>query len=180
VILSFAALATMVVGGLRFGNPQWGRAFYLFQRHVWPGNRIRVPERYTGTWTQWHSNGRKALEAKFSNGKANGRMTFWDRQGRKEQQRMYREDVQHGKEVTWDRHGNIVAEGTYVDGKKWQGTFAFPPGGSPNRASVQRYENGVAVGPREYYVLPPRAGMPLRRITPPDIESWMGPVPDKE
>ena len=128
VICMLVLLAAGAAVGLRYGNAQWGSPFYLFQRNVWPATPRRIPSNFSGTWTQWRSLGRKALEAECRNGDTHGKMVFWHLNGPIAEERTYVRGVQHGRTRHWDEHGNVIADGVYVSGKPYEGTFTTPFG----------------------------------------------------
>jgi len=60
----------------------------------------------------------------LKNGKLNGPALSWyEDSGRKRCQGQHKGGVKVGVWLHWDTEGKLIAEGTYRDGKPWEGTF---------------------------------------------------------
>jgi hypothetical protein len=140
-----ALLATVAacLAILRFGNPQWSRYIFIFQRYFSPRHLsiMEPPKGYSGTWRTWWLNGLKCTETQYVDGLAEGRFTAWysngqkareawlehDREegpalywapsGRKKRERTFKNGEIHGMETEWDENGNVVAVNHYEAGK---------------------------------------------------------------
>ena len=68
----------------------------------------------SGTWTWWHSNGQKRLEATYVNGALNGDVMEWDRDGKTLNQNTYIDGKCVVKTIGWYTLGQKHFEGTYL------------------------------------------------------------------
>lgn len=77
-----------------------------------------------GPYFKFHSNGQKAIQGSFVDGKANGLFLFWLPDGNKVEEKGYRNGQLHGAYVKYGKDNQKVLEGRYALGKK-NGEFAF-------------------------------------------------------
>jgi|GEM_PF-4870143 len=62
---------------------RWTRSLPNGEREEWEIKRVADGEYVRhGTYTRWHSNGQKASQATYRNGKLHGTYRFWDRHGK--------------------------------------------------------------------------------------------------
>ena len=102
---------------------------------------------YTGTWIHWRFNGKKMLEQEYLNGLEHGTCILYDDRGGKHSeltknkgkmhgvtrqwypngklktQSFYKESKPHGKSQHWSKSGELIADGEYVEGSQFEGTF---------------------------------------------------------
>lgn len=148
-----------VLGGLRFGNPQWNRWIFIFQAYVSPGDPNRLlwppqmraaahscafcfdPDGFTGVWRTWEANGELHSEREFVNNLPHGiwrglsgSETPWGDSIRYEMH--YRRGKLHGKAA---RAGLGVAD-------RFFGTLPF----AVAREEAE-YVDGKQVGPLVYF-----------------------------
>jgi len=96
-----SSLFFVILLTLRFGNPQWHKAIYLFQAFFHPGVHPHPPIDFSGFWQQWYRNGQLRMETK------------------------YRVGVKHGPYQLRNRSGATIASGLYHEGKPWNGEWAI-------------------------------------------------------
>lgn len=92
----------------------------------WDNGKIR--ERWTekaleegksvkhGQYTQWHSNGQKAIEGKYVNGVKHGNHQTWHSNGQKATEENFAKGIIHGRYVHWYKNGQKGIECEVVDG----------------------------------------------------------------
>jgi len=78
-----------------------------------------------GVWTTWHVGKTKTEETPYRNGLIHGTQTLWYRSGKKKRTMQYVNGVRTGVCKQWSENGDLIAEGTFKDGKPWTGTFVF-------------------------------------------------------
>jgi len=69
---------------LRFGDPQWDKIIYVSQAYYWPkyiNGKIGFPDKFTGSWKQWHRNGILRSEEIFIEGVKHGTQKYWNEAG---------------------------------------------------------------------------------------------------
>lgn len=89
----------------------------------------------------WWTTDTKALVFR-KNGKLNGPVLSWHENGRRHFQGQCKDGERDGIWRYWDEKGNLVAEGEFRNGKRWNGTFAEFVLGPPNV-----YSNAVPLPP---------------------------------
>ena len=129
VVVVFVA----VVALLAFGNPQWHRLFYQAQTDIFTTNIIpedlMPPKHYTGTWTQWQHYPRTFRTKTFEceNGELHGRVVIYHWNGVKADEFFVVDGLMNGRSLAWDEQGNLIADGLFIMGKPWEGTFTLLP-----------------------------------------------------
>jgi hypothetical protein len=95
---------------------------------------------HDGAFYDWWTTDQKALVT-YKKGKRHGAAISWYENGQRRWQGAYDNDVPAGTWRHWDAKGNLVAAGTYRNGKPWVGTFIerFQP--------PTKYEDGVRQEP---------------------------------
>lgn len=73
--------------------------------------------------TKYFSNGNKASEEVYRNGKLNGIVRYWHENGRICNEIEFVEGVLCGRNTIWDEKGNLIAEGYFLKGVPWDGNF---------------------------------------------------------
>jgi antitoxin component YwqK of YwqJK toxin-antitoxin module len=69
-----------------------------------------------GQYTQWHSNGQKAVEGKFVDGVKHGKQQTWYSNGQIAVEGKFVDGVKHGKHQTWYSNGQMEEEKNFVKG----------------------------------------------------------------
>ncbi len=69
-----------------------------------------------GLYTQWHSNGQKAIEGKYVNGVKHGQHQTWHSNGQKAIEGKFVDGVKHGQHQTWHSNGQKATEENFVKG----------------------------------------------------------------
>lgn len=77
-----------------------------------------------GPYFKFHSNGQKAVQGTFVNGKANGLFVFWLPDGSKAEEKGYQNGQLSGVYVKYGKENQKVIEGRYFNGKK-NGKFSY-------------------------------------------------------
>ena len=77
-----------------------------------------------GPYYKYHSNGQKAVQGSFVNGKANGLFVFWLPDGSKAEEKGYQNGQLSGAYVKYGKENQKVIEGRYLGGKK-NGKFTY-------------------------------------------------------
>ena len=74
------------------------------------------PNPYTGEITSFYTNGQKASEEYYVDGKKQGKAIGWHDNGQKKLEASYVDGKEQGKAITWDENGQKLLEIDYVDG----------------------------------------------------------------
>ena len=72
----------------------------------------------TGKVVIWYKNEQLSFEAKFKDGRANGRSKAWFKNGQLEAEVSWKEGKQDGNWNYWFKNGQLKKEGVFKDGKK--------------------------------------------------------------
>jgi hypothetical protein len=144
-LILFCSLALVIMISslyciLRFGNPQWNKYIFLYQRRLsWEGPR--PPKGYTGVWKKWiQGSGHLSSLTEYRNGAKHGKRLAWRSHGRRASEGTYVNGVRHGPWKQWDRDGTLSASGEYRDGRPWAGTCWWD-------GELYEYAKGNTVGP---------------------------------
>lgn len=70
-----------------------------------------------GTYTKWHTNGQKAYEATYVNGKLQGVETSWHKNGERCAEAHYDHGLRQGTLRSWDMQGRLRKEENYASDK---------------------------------------------------------------
>ncbi len=77
---------------------------------------------YTGEVNSYFTNGQKASEEFYVNGKKEGKSRGWYENGQLKLEVHYVDGKEQGRAITWDENGQATLEINYVDGKVVQET----------------------------------------------------------
>ena len=129
-----ALLAGLALALLRYGNPRWSRAIYVFRAYYSPGAvhdnewcgtcaeaslaqcGLIPPSGYTGIWRTWYRNGQKKSEFTYTNGVQNGLSQSWHPNGVLASRAEYQDGRVSGPLVSYYPNGNRLYEFNYVNG----------------------------------------------------------------
>lgn len=109
-------------------------------RDVW---NYGIPRDFTGVWTSWYVNGRKAHEIQCLNGKKHGASTSYFENGAKIVEQHSVNGECHGADTGWHRNGQKAYEGQYRHGKYWGTWTHWTETGDVQ--SVRQYVDGEEV-----------------------------------
>jgi len=70
---------------------------------------------YTGTHTEYHSNGKLSIELNVRNGREHGQVNFYFPSGIKKEHREFSDGKKNGTWITWNETGVKIAEAGYQD-----------------------------------------------------------------
>ncbi len=102
-----AAACVLILGLLRFGDPQWHGRVYVFQEYISPGRRdLRPPDGYDGVWRHWYRSGQLRVEMHLEGGVPHGDYTLWWENGGKCAEGAFRKGKAEGVWRYWDEDGN--------------------------------------------------------------------------
>lgn len=99
---------------------------------------------FTGVQTQWWSNGQKALETTYREGRQDGTRFSWHPNGQKYSESVFREGELDGTQLYWHPHGQKYLEGIYREGKPDGSHVTWYPNGQKDREVP--YRNGKRDG----------------------------------
>jgi len=124
LIIYILASLTLVLGVgtvllLRYGNPQWNRWIYIFQRFHWKKDYIEMPEDYSGKWMEWKKNGDPVSLENFQNGIKNGPYKKWE-DGNLVEFGKYLNDRLNGIKIIYYKGGNVYSKTPFLNGQ-WHG-----------------------------------------------------------
>jgi len=108
-------------------------------------NAFYRPVGFTGTWTEWYSNGQKGHEEQYMNGRPDGRFTRWYSDGKKKSEGAWHGFVFDGPRNEWHANGQKACELNYKDGKFEGLQTGWYANGQMER--VQTIKNGKTDGP---------------------------------
>jgi len=69
-----------------------------------------------GTYTEWHRNGRKGFEGRFTRGRLNGSSTSWYESGQKESEENWLNGQLHGRVRYWSENGVLQFSSVFKHG----------------------------------------------------------------
>jgi antitoxin component YwqK of YwqJK toxin-antitoxin module len=75
-----------------------------------------MQKNYTGIWTCWHDNGKKASDGYYVNGKQSGQWICWYDNEKKSTEGCYINGEKTGRWVYWYANGDKMYEDSYVNG----------------------------------------------------------------
>lgn len=99
-----------------FGNPQWSKWIFLWQRKVYANTLVIPSADYSGIWRIWKDNGQLESEATYLAGRINGSYSRWWDNGNLWQTIEYKNGVLHGKFSQCHKNGNPFIEKHYANG----------------------------------------------------------------
>ena len=151
---------------------QSSKYLYILKTHIL-NQDTSPPANYTGTWIYWGGDGNKNLEQDYLNGIEHGKTIIYDNKGNKQgeisrshgkmhgatkqwypnqqlkSQVFYRDGKLHGRSQYWNKKGELIADGEYVDGMPFEGTFAKAnPLNKIDR--ILEYKDGELIKERKY------------------------------
>ena len=127
---------------LPFGDCQWSRWHYMFQKYLWPqepNSSLRVPNDFTGIWREWHRNGQESLGESFRDGVRDGKEIAWNKEGQKIREGSYANGKKHGLWRWWDDQGRLKRQEEYANGKA-HGVWLWYNEGKKSREQHYRYD----------------------------------------
>jgi len=98
------------------------RAIDVTQRQIRDGTVYHDNETdpYSGEVNSYYTNGQKASEENYVNGKKHGKSRGWHENGQLKLEVLFVDGKEHGKAITWDENGQVQLEVNYVDGNVFQ------------------------------------------------------------
>jgi antitoxin component YwqK of YwqJK toxin-antitoxin module len=121
----FALLAVVLLGGcVNSITREKTNTIDVAQRQVRNGTVYQEndPNPYTGVVTSFYTNGRKASEEYYVDGKKQGKSRGWHENGQQKLEVNYVDGKEQGKAITWDENGQKQLDIDYDDGKIVQRT----------------------------------------------------------
>ena len=154
----YLLLTCLLFSFLRFGNPQWSKAIFIFQMYVWQvyGPEYDpledIPSDYSGKWYAWSSNGTLIYEAFLIDGVKEGRCLRRNVDGTKWEEQNYLHGKLHGLCTSWKHDGSIEAQCLYQNNRPLSGTV-FTLNEDINEYVLRSYKDGVLVNESIYPVI---------------------------
>lgn len=96
--------------------------------------------RRTGMWVWWHDDGRIATRGRYEAGSEAGEWTWWHRSGKTEQRGAYLDGTRVGEWSQWFDEGQLRARGLYERGHKEGRWRYWLADGRPEREEVWKYQ----------------------------------------
>jgi antitoxin component YwqK of YwqJK toxin-antitoxin module len=120
VITVLAILLLMGCSG--YATQETTRAIDLKDRQITNGTVYQDDETdpYTGEVNSYYTNGQKASEELYVDGKKHGKSRGWHENGQLKLEVLFVDGKEHGQAITWDENGREQLEVNYVDGKVFQ------------------------------------------------------------
>ena len=114
------ALAILLLTGCSgYATQEMPRTIDVTQRQVRNGIVYQDNETdpYTGAINSYYTNGQKASEESYVDGKKQGKSRGWHENGQRKLEILYVDGKEQGPAITWDETGQEQLEINYVDGK---------------------------------------------------------------
>jgi outer membrane biogenesis lipoprotein LolB len=98
------------------------RAIDVTQRQIRNGTVYQDNETdpYTGEISSYYTNGQKASEEFYVDGKKQGKSRGWHENGQLKLELLFVDGKEQGQAITWDESGQVQSEVNYVDGEVFQ------------------------------------------------------------
>ncbi len=113
-------LATLMLTGCSgHATQETTRAIDVTQRQIREGTvyQDKDTDPYTGEVNSYYTNGQKASEEFYLDGKKQGKSRAWHENGRLKLEVHYVDGKEQGQAITWDENGQEQLKVNYVDGK---------------------------------------------------------------
>jgi pimeloyl-ACP methyl ester carboxylesterase len=102
----------------RNGRIQMDAFYTAFDKRVKEGYQCNYRSNTKeGPYMEWHPNGRKRFEGRFTRGRLNGASTAWHENGRKEAQENWLNGQLHGRVRYWSAKGELQFDSTFEHGR---------------------------------------------------------------
>lgn len=92
-----------------------------------------------GPYVDHYPNGQVKEKGTYRDGQKSGQWVFYWQDGAKKTEGYYTRSVPSGTWMFYDRQGRLIGQGTYRDGKVWDGTFVRYVVGT---TKVMRFKEG--------------------------------------
>jgi hypothetical protein len=104
---------------------------------------VNPPPNFTGKWTTWYVNGRKACEMEYLQGKFHGVLTRYHDNGLKSVEQHYQNGNCHGIDRGWYRGGRKMYQGNWLNGVMIGERRTWNQNG--DLISIQRVQDGKLI-----------------------------------
>jgi antitoxin component YwqK of YwqJK toxin-antitoxin module len=111
--------------GIHIGKKFWGcrsfpdcREILEYKEKERTEKKGNLTDQKDEVYNEWYENGRKKLEGKYKDGKADGVWTYWYENGQKQAEISYKEGKKDGIATGWGENGEKEVELNYRHGKK--------------------------------------------------------------
>jgi antitoxin component YwqK of YwqJK toxin-antitoxin module len=124
-VIVITVLAILLLTGCSgHATQETARAIDVTQRQVRNGTVYQENEAvpYTGEVNSYYTNGQKASEEFYVDGKKQGKSRGWHDNGQLKSEVHYVDGKEQGRAITWDENGQETLKIHYVDGKVTQET----------------------------------------------------------
>jgi hypothetical protein len=122
IYIIIALLFVVIVAAILFcfGNPQWHKHIYMFQAYILPKiygpvDLPKLPNSFTGTWTDWDKNGNKISIRSYYKSNLHGKTVFYYKSGQIKSVHHSKLGKAHGVEKFYYKNGKIKLEQLWKD-----------------------------------------------------------------